>query len=76
MPLNVQAKVRMSMAGTMALNPSGKQSMHSLNVRTLRAIMYMIMIIRAREDPSDNPKEASQLAKAFIIFSPSSMPPV
>ena len=36
-PLRVQAKVRMSMAGTMALNPLGRHSMHSLKESTLRA---------------------------------------
>lgn len=35
-PLNVQAKVRIRIAGTMALNPLGKHSMHSLKVSTLR----------------------------------------
>src|SRR5690606_10677620 len=35
-PLKVQAKVRIRIAGTIALKPLGKQSMHSSKVSTLR----------------------------------------
>src|SRR5690554_1467706 len=35
-PLKVHANVRMRIAGTIALNPSGKHSMHSSKLSTLR----------------------------------------
>ena len=63
-PFNVHARVRIRMAGTIALNPSGRQAMMLSNFRTLRIRYAMIVTINAPMEPSMRPTEASDAEKA------------
>ena len=73
---SVHAKVRIIIAGTMALKPSGMQSMHSLNPSTLRLTYSAIVIISANALPTARPTDASLLENAVTKFSPAKNPPV
>lgn len=55
MVLRVHAKVRIRIAGTICLNPAATESMHSVNVSTLRHMKYIIITTRAATEPSDSP---------------------
>ena len=74
MDFRVQAKVRIRMAGTMALKPSGRQAMHFSKVSTRRIIKRMTVITRARKDPSISPTEALLPAKASTRLVPEKKP--
>ena len=51
MALSVQAKVRIRIAGTILLNPSGRDVIHSVKERTLVARKNTIVIISAATEP-------------------------
>ena len=72
----VQAKVRIRMAGTMALKPSGIQDMHSLNFMTRRTRYKRMVNTRPKKLPIARPWEASLLEKAVTKSAPSKKPPV
>ena len=76
MAFKVHAKVRIIIAGTMALKPSGMQSMHSLKPSTLRLTYSAIVITSANALPTARPTDASLLENAVTKFSPAKNPPV
>ena len=59
----VQAQVKIIMAGTMALKPSGMLSMHCLKVSTRRHKKYTTAKIMAIKEPYNKPTDASLLEK-------------
>ena len=75
-PLSVHANVRIRIAGTIALKPSGRQSINSLKRSTLRGIYSTNVISRAAIEPSIRPVAESQFANASTKLSPSKKPPV
>ena len=72
----VHAKVRIRIAGTMALKPSGIHAIQSLKDITLRNIYTITIIIRAQILPMPSPTEASELENASTRFAPPKNPPV
>ena len=75
-PLSVQAKQRIRIAGTIAQKPLGSAFIASLKEITLRQIRYITLNTTATAEPRARPAEASQLLKASIKVSPSKNPPV
>ena len=73
---NDQANVKIIIAGTIALKPSGIQLIQSENVNTLRATYKMIVINIPKKLPIARPTEASQFENAVIKSSPLKNPPV
>ena len=72
---SVRAKVRISMAGTMAAKPLVMQAVASLKVMTLRHSRYTKVIITATMLPQGSPTEASVSAKESTRLAPSQKPP-
>ena len=70
------AIVRIRIAGTIALKPSGRHPIHSLKERTFLAMYKMIVITQPKKLPYARPTDASQPEKASIIPTPSKNPPV
>ena len=73
--LSVVAKVRISIAGTMAIKPFGIHSIASLKVTTRLAMRYIIATISAIIPPHGSPTVASVFAKALTKLSPLQNPP-
>ena len=65
-PLRVQARARIRIAGTIALKPSGRQLILSRKERTRRATYKTTVTIRAAKEPRTRPTDASLAAKASI----------
>ena len=76
MDFRVHAKVRIMIAGTIALKPSGIQSIHSLNPSTLRLTYRRMVITSANALPMARPTDASLLENAVTKSAPSKNPPV
>ena len=68
--LRVQASVRMRIGATMALKPSGTQSMLSLNVSTPLATYMITITMSANTLPRDSPTEASHWEKDWTKLVP------
>ena len=72
---SVQASVRIMLAGIIALNPSGKQSMISLNVIILLPRNQATHTRIARSDPVERPTDASVFENDSINEVPLKNPP-
>ena len=72
----VHANVRIKIAGTIALKPSAKQAIQSLNEITLLITYNTIVIITPKKLPKASPTDASLFEKAVTKFSPLKNPPV
>ena len=75
-PFNVHANVRIRIAGTIDLNPSGIQSMQLLKSSTFLTQYKNIVTTSAKKLPSASPTDASLCEKAVIKSSPEKNPPV
>ena len=69
------AKVRINIAGTIAIKPLGTAVMASLKLISLLSIRNAIIATREMSPPHGKPKVASVFANASIKFTPSSIPP-
>ncbi len=67
-PDRVQAKIRIRIAGTMALKPSTRAPVNSSKVTTFRGRYHTAAKIRVRNAPSTRPTEASEALKASMRF--------
>ena len=76
MAFKVQAKVRIRMAGTMALKPSGIQAMQSWKSRTRRTWYRTRVIRRPKKLPRVSPRDALLSEKAVTKSTPEKNPPV
>ena len=76
MPLKVHAKVKIKIAGTIALKPSVRLSINARAEMTLRGIYNRKMTIKVKKEPSAKESPAEQSAKASFTLAPSKMPPV
>ena len=72
----VHAKVRIRIAGTIALNPSGMQDIQSLKLNTFLTTYRMIVMINPKKLPNTRPTEASLLENASTKPTSSKKPPV
>ena len=72
----VHAIVKIKIAGTIALNPSTKQSMQFLNGRTLLITYKTIVITSPKKLPIASPTDASLFENAVIKSFPLKNPPV
>ena len=75
-PDSVQARVRIRIAGTMALKPSVNASQNWPKDRIFRGIYSRKVKISVKNEPSTSEVEESQLANASMMPAPSRMPPV
>ena len=75
-PLRVHANERISMAGTIALNPSGIASMHLLKLSTPLNTYNNIVMMSPNKLPIASPTEASLFEKASTNPVPLKNPPV
>ena len=75
MALRVHAQVRIRIAGTIALKPSGREAMASLKLITLLIRRYTTANTIAIAEPITRPTEASEFENAEIKPSPSKNPP-
>ena len=76
MAFNVQAKVRIRIAGTIALNPSGIHAIQSLKFITRRIRYKTIVITSPKKLPSTSPTDASLCENAVTKSVPLKKPPV
>ena len=75
-PLRVHANVRINIAGTIALKPSGIASMHLLKSSTPLITYNKIVISRPNKLPIASPTEASLFENASTNPVPLKNPPV
>ena len=68
MAFSVQARVKIKIAGTMALNPSGTHAIQSLKEMIFLHRYKITVIINAAKEPRTKPTEASQSANELMIF--------
>ena len=73
---SVHAKTRIRIAGTIALNPSGRHAIHSSNFSTRLTRYSTIVITKAKKLPYTSPWEASLPENASTKPTPSKNPPV
>ena len=76
MLFKVHAKVRIRIAGTMDLKPSGIHAIQSLKDNTFRTRYKSTVITRPKKLPSTSPTDASLWEKAVTKSVPSKKPPV
>ena len=74
--LSVHAIISIKIAGTIALNPSTRQSIHSLNGNTLLITYNNMVITNPKKLPNDKPTDALLLENASINPTPLKNPPV
>ena len=75
-PLSVHANVRISIAGTIALKPSGIASIHLPKSRTPLITYRRIVISSPNKLPIASPTDASLFEKASTKLTPLKNPPV